>query len=72
MCARTYDAPDLSLDASALDSAYLGGTSLTELAAAGRVREHAPGALAAATTAFTSPAAPWLPHGFCRSPLPRL
>ncbi|MFI5983481.1 GNAT family N-acetyltransferase [Streptomyces sp. NPDC051555] len=72
VCARTYDAPDLALDASALGSAYLGGTTLTELAAAGRVREHTPGALAAATTAFASPAAPWLPHGFCRSLLPRL
>ncbi|MDJ0380317.1 GNAT family N-acetyltransferase [Streptomyces sp. G-G2] len=72
VCARTYDTPDLSLDAAALGSAYLGGTTLTELAAAGRVREHTPGALARATTAFASPAAPWLPHSFCRSLLSRL
>ncbi|MFG3001342.1 GNAT family N-acetyltransferase [Streptomyces sp. NPDC048340] len=72
VCTRTYDAPDLTLDASALGSAYLGGVTLTELAGAGRVREHRPGALTAATTAFASTAAPWLPYAFCRSLLPRL
>ncbi|MFZ3492048.1 GNAT family N-acetyltransferase [Streptomyces sp. 5.8] len=72
VCTRTYDAPDLSLDASALGSAYLGGITLTELAGAGRVREHRPGALPAATTAFASTVAPWLPYAFCRSLLPRM
>ncbi|MEU2429655.1 GNAT family N-acetyltransferase [Streptomyces sp. NPDC007861] len=72
VCTRTQGTPDLSLDASALGSAYLGGTTLTELAGAGRVREHRPGALTAATAAFASPTAPWLPHAFCRSLLPRL
>ena len=47
-----------------LGSAYLGGFSLTALAAAGRVRELRPGALAAASVAFGSDVAPWLPHGF--------
>lgn len=72
VCTRTYDAPDLSLDAAALGSVYLGGVTLTELAGAGRVREHRPGALAAATTAFASATAPWMPYAFCRSLLPRL
>lgn len=72
VCSRTYDAPDLSLDTSALGAAYLGGTTLSELAAAGRVREHKPGSLPVAAAAFASPVAPWLPHSFCRSLLPRL
>lgn len=72
VCTRTDAAPDLTLDAAALGSAYLGGTTLTELAAAGRVHAHRPDTLAAATAAFTSPVAPWLPHSFCRSLLPRL
>ncbi|MEU6709291.1 GNAT family N-acetyltransferase [Streptomyces wuyuanensis] len=72
VCTRTNRAPDLSLDASALGSAYLGGVALTELAGAGRIREHRRGALTVATTAFASATAPWLPHAFCRSLLPRL
>ena len=47
-----------------LGAAYLGGVSLTALARAGRVREVRPGALAAASAAFASDVAPWLPHGF--------
>ncbi|TDV44282.1 sterol carrier protein [Actinophytocola oryzae] len=47
------DAPaDLALDVSALGTAFLGGTRLTTLAAAGRVRESTPGALARASLAF--------------------
>ncbi|OIJ90276.1 GNAT family N-acetyltransferase [Streptomyces colonosanans] len=63
-CARTTDAVDLSLSVRELGSAYLGGISLTALAAAGRVRELRQGALAEASLAFGSAAAPWLPHGF--------
>ncbi|MFF4959574.1 GNAT family N-acetyltransferase [Streptomyces sp. NPDC001222] len=63
-CARTRDAADLALSVRELGSAYLGGVSLTALAAAGRVRELRPGALAEASLAFGSPVAPWLPHGF--------
>ncbi|MER7971145.1 GNAT family N-acetyltransferase [Streptomyces sp. NPDC096080] len=63
-CERTADAADLALSARELGSAYLGGTALGALAAAGRVRELRPGALAEASTAFASPVAPWLPHGF--------
>ncbi|MFF7184002.1 GNAT family N-acetyltransferase [Streptomyces sp. NPDC008222] len=63
-CARTTDAADLALSVRELGSAYLGGVSLTTLAAAGRVRELRQGALAEASLAFGSTVAPWLPHGF--------
>lgn len=54
----TDRAPDLSLDVKELGGAYLGGTSLAALALAGRVREHTPGALARASTAFGWPVPP--------------
>ncbi|WP_407553163.1 GNAT family N-acetyltransferase [Streptomyces sp. Pv4-95] len=63
-CARTTDAPDLALSVRELGSAYLGGFALSALAAAGRVQELRPGALQAASVAFGSDVAPWLPHGF--------
>ncbi|WP_406494097.1 GNAT family N-acetyltransferase [Streptomyces sp. NBC_00846] len=63
-CRRTEEAADLALSVRELGSAYLGGESLGALALAGRVRELRPGALAEATTAFSSDAAPWLPRGF--------
>lgn len=63
-CERTDDDADLALSVRDLGAAYLGGVSLTSLAAAGRVRELRPGALAEAATAFGSDVAPWLPHGF--------
>lgn len=53
------DAPaDLALDVRELGGAYLGGTSLTELAAAGRVTELRPGTLRPAAAAFGWPDAP--------------
>jgi predicted acetyltransferase len=63
-CERTEDAADLALSVRELGAAYLGGTSLTSLAGAGRVRELRKGALAEASPAFGSDVAPWLPHGF--------
>ncbi|MET7606420.1 GNAT family N-acetyltransferase [Streptomyces avermitilis] len=63
-CARTRDSADLALSVRDLGAAYLGGVSLVSLGAAGRVRELRPGALTEASTAFSSAAAPWLPHGF--------
>lgn len=63
-CERTTDAPDLALSVQELGAAYLGDASLAALAAAGRVRELRPGALAEASWAFRSDVAPWLPHGF--------
>ncbi|MFJ6636019.1 GNAT family N-acetyltransferase [Streptomyces sp. NPDC091376] len=63
-CERTTAAADLALSARELGAAYLGGVSLSSLAAAGRVRELRGGALAEASVAFGSDVAPWLPHGF--------
>lgn len=62
--AWTDDAADLALSVRELGSAYLGGESLSALALAGRVRELRAGALAEASLAFSSDAAPWLPRGF--------
>ncbi|MFD3720458.1 GNAT family N-acetyltransferase [Streptomyces sp. NPDC058674] len=63
-CARTGEPAELALSTRELGSAYLGGPTLASLAAAGRVRELRPGALAAASRAFAGDVAPWLPHGF--------
>ena len=62
-CTRSDDSADLTLDVRELGAAYLGGTSLTELAGAGRVSGE-PAALQAATTAFTHSPAPWCPVVF--------
>ncbi|MDX3413902.1 GNAT family N-acetyltransferase [Streptomyces sp. MD20-1-1] len=64
VCEPTRDAAGLALSVRELGAAYLGGVSLTALAAAGRVRELRGGALAEASVAFGSDPAPWLPHGF--------
>lgn len=66
-CAPTTDAADLSLDVRELGAAHLGGTTLGELARAGLVVEHRPGALAAAARAWVLPPeqpAPWCPMVF--------
>ncbi|WP_200303189.1 GNAT family N-acetyltransferase, partial [Streptomyces adelaidensis] len=63
-CERTADPAELSLSVRELGAAYLGGTTLTSLAASGRVRELRPGAVAEASLGFhSSGLAPWLPHG---------
>jgi predicted acetyltransferase len=51
-CTATEGPADLACTALELGSAYLGGPSLAALAAAGRVRELTPGALAGASAAF--------------------
>lgn len=51
-CTRTGEPADLACDVSALGAAYLGGTSLGTLAAAGRVHQRRAGVLAAASAAF--------------------
>ncbi|MDQ6873768.1 MAG: GNAT family N-acetyltransferase [Actinomycetota bacterium] len=51
-CTRTEDAADLSTSSTALGAAYLGGTTLATLAAAGLVSERRAGALATASIAF--------------------
>lgn len=63
-CTRTAEPAELALSVRELGAAYLGGISLTSLAAAGRVRELRPGALTEASRAFAGDVAPWLPHGF--------
>jgi predicted acetyltransferase len=63
-CRRTDDAADLSLDVLELGAAYLGGTTLAELALAGRVTEHRSGAVADTSAAFAHSPAPWCPAVF--------
>jgi predicted acetyltransferase len=64
VCERTDAEPDLALDVAVLGAAYLGGTTLRELAAAGRVAELRSGALERATAAFRGDVAPWCPEVF--------
>lgn len=63
-CEAVTAEPDLALDTTALAAAYLGGVTLIELAAAGRVSEVRPGALKRASDALRSDVAPWSPDGF--------
>ena len=63
-CGRTSVPAALELSVVELGAAYLGGTTLAELARAGRVRELRPGALAAASRAFRGDVAPWCPEIF--------
>lgn len=63
-CSRTPDAADIALTSTDLGAAYLGGTSLSLLAAAGRVRELRPGALAEVSVAFAHDRAPFCPEVF--------
>ena len=62
--ARTEGAADLALDANDLASLFLGGYTATVLAAAGRVVELRPGALAVADGLFPTATAPWCPQEF--------
>jgi predicted acetyltransferase len=63
-CERTNAPADLRLAAAELGAAYLGGTTLASLAAAGLVRELRPGALARATRAFRADREPFYPGGW--------
>lgn len=63
-CERTERPGDLALSVTDLGAAYLGGTSLDELARAGRVEQRSAGAVAAASAAFTASPAPWCPMIF--------
>ena len=63
-CERTDEIPDLTLDVRELGAVYLGGTTLTALAAAGLVTEHRPSAAEAAARAFSWPVAPYCGWGF--------
>ena len=63
-CERTRDPAELRLTAAELGAAFLGGTTLAALAAAGRVEELRPGALARASAAFRGEREPWYPGGW--------
>jgi predicted acetyltransferase len=63
-CAPTATPAGLELGVVDLGAAYLGGTTLDQLARAGRVRELRSGALAVASRAFQGDRAPWCPEIF--------
>jgi len=63
-CERTTAPADLELPVRALGAAYLGGTRLGALAAAGVITEVTPGAVAALSTAMSWEPAPWCPMIF--------
>jgi predicted acetyltransferase len=61
---RVTSSPDLSMGILELGTAYLGGVPLEQLHRVERIVEHTPGAVAAASTAFGWPRAPWCPDMF--------
>ncbi|MGI8794273.1 MAG: GNAT family N-acetyltransferase [Acidimicrobiales bacterium] len=58
-CARSTDEVDLTVPVTALGAAYLGGSSLAEMARAGLVSERAPGIAARADSALRTDPGPW-------------
>ncbi len=58
-CTRSGKEPQIELSAADLAAAYLGGVSFSTLARAGRVEEHAAGALAKADLMFRTERQPW-------------
>lgn len=63
-CEPTTATADLTTTAQALGAAYLGGTGLASLAAAGQVAARRPAALATLTAAMSADRAPWCPTEF--------
>ncbi|TDD13957.1 GNAT family N-acetyltransferase [Nonomuraea diastatica] len=63
-CERTQAQSDLRLTSAELGAAYLGGTTLSSLAAGGRVEELRPGAVTAASLAFRGEREPFHPSGW--------
>ena len=63
-CERTTAPADLALPVRVLGGAYLGGTRLGALAAAGLVTEVTPGSVAALSAAMSWDPAPWCPMIF--------
>jgi predicted acetyltransferase len=63
-CERTDAPAELTVDIRELGAVYLGGTRLGQLAAAGLVREHRPGAANRLSAALTWDPAPWCPQIF--------
>lgn len=64
VCEPTTAPADLRLTPAELGAAFLGGTALTGLAAAGLIEELRPGALALASLAFRGDREPWYPGGW--------
>ncbi|WP_307808136.1 GNAT family N-acetyltransferase [Streptomyces oryzae] len=64
VCEPTTAPADLRLTAAELGAAFLGGTSLAALGAAGLVQELRPGALGLASSAFRGEREPWYPGGW--------
>jgi predicted acetyltransferase len=62
--ARTEDAGEISLDVSALGSAYLGAVPFSQLREAQRIDELVPGAVERADGLFASRPLPWCPEIF--------
>jgi len=63
-CERTSDAAEIALDIRELGAAYLGGTRLGALAAAGLVTELRAGSLTPLSAAMSWDPAPWCPRIF--------
>ncbi len=63
-CERTTEAADIALDVRELGAAYLGGTRLGTLAAAGLVTQARPGTVARLSAAMSWDPAPWCPRIF--------
>ena len=63
-CERTTGPADVALPVHALGAAYLGGTRLGPMAAAGLVAELRPGTLASLSAALSWDPAPWCPMMF--------
>jgi GNAT superfamily N-acetyltransferase len=61
---RTDDEAELSLPVAALGAAYLGGANLAEMARAGVIAEHRPGAAADLWHAFRTDVGPYAARGF--------
>jgi predicted acetyltransferase len=63
-CRRTREDPDLTVPVDVLACLFLGGESAVRLAAAGRLAEERPGALARAEVMLRTARAPWRPTSF--------
>jgi predicted acetyltransferase len=63
-CVPTTAAADVALDITELGAAYLGGTTLSAMAAAGLVTELRPGAVRELSVAMSWDLAPWCPVSF--------
>jgi predicted acetyltransferase len=63
-CVPTTAAADVALDITELGAAYLGGTTLGAMAAAGLVTELRPGAVRELSAAMSWDLAPWCPVNF--------